>query len=264
MDLGRGDAAPGAGAARGGARRGDEGVGPVVEVEHGALRALEEDRAPRVDPLREQQRGVGDVGRQPAREAKVRPEDPLHRESLRVVDLAQDAVLLGDVVLELLPEELGIEEIGHPDADAGGLVGIGGPHALAGGADAPLARLGFRRAVQRRVIRHDQVRVLGDVEVAVQGDPALHQRLHLLDHGRGVHHHPAADHAPAARAEDARGQRLEDELLAPHHDGVPGVVAALIAHHRVHVRGQHVHQLALGLVAPLRAHDHDVRHHHCS
>ena len=40
------------------------------------------------------QRGVGDVGREPARVAEVRGQDPLHREGLGVVDLAQEPVLL--------------------------------------------------------------------------------------------------------------------------------------------------------------------------
>ena len=64
--------------------------------------------------------------------------------------------------------------------------------------------LDSRGAVERRVVRHDQVRVLGDVEVAVEGDAALHERLHLLDQRGGVDHDAAADHAAAARVQDAR------------------------------------------------------------
>jgi hypothetical protein len=39
-----------------------------------------------------------------------------------------------------------------------------------------------------------------------------------------------------------------------------GVVAAREARHDVHVRRQHVDDLALALVSPLRPDDHDVRH----
>src|SRR5690348_17645333 len=39
--------------------------------------------------------------------------------------------------------------------------------------------------------------------------------------------------------------------------GVPRIRAALVAHHPVGALGEHVHQLSLPLVAPLRAHHHD-------
>ena len=43
-------------------------------------------------------------------------------------------------------------------------------------------------------------------------------------------------------------------------DGVPGVRAPLISHHPVGALGQHVHELPLPFVAPLRADDdHDTR-----
>ena len=60
--------------------------------------------------------------------------------------------------------------------------------------------------------------------------------------------------------QDARGDGLEHELLPAHHHGVPGIVAALVADDHAHAGREHVHDLALALVAPLRAHHHDVRH----
>src|SRR5690348_18015306 len=39
--------------------------------------------------------------------------------------------------------------------------------------------------------------------------------------------------------------------------GVPRIRAALVAHHPVGALGEHVHQLSLPLVAPLRAHHQD-------
>ncbi len=110
------------------------------------------------------------------------------------------------------------------------------------------------------MVGHDQVRVLGDEEVAVEGGPPLDERLHLLDEGGRMDHHPAADHAAAARVKDAGGNGVEHVLLASHHHGVAGVVAALVAHHHVDVRRDDVDDLALALVAPLRADHHDVRH----
>ena len=260
VDLGRGHARSRAGSARGRARRRDEGVRAVVEIQHGPLSTLEEHGGACLHPAVEEKGGVGDIGRQPSGIAEIRAQDALDGEALRVVDLAEEPVLLRHVVFELLAEQALVEEIGHADAHAGGLVGIGGPHALARGADAVLARLGLAGPVERGVIGHDHVRVLGDVEVAVEGNPALDERLHLLDQRGGIDDHAAADDVAAARVQDPRRDGLQHELLAPHHPGVSGVVAALKANDHVEVRREHVHHLALALVAPLRSHDHDVRH----
>jgi hypothetical protein len=41
---------------------------------------------------------------------------------------------------------------------------------------------------------------------------------------------------------------------------VSSVVSALKAHDGGHIRGQQVHNLAFSLIAPLGAHDYDIRH----
>src|SRR5207244_10952552 len=80
-----------------------------------------------------------------------------------------------------------------------------------------------------------------------------------VDERSRVDHYPAADDVAAAGMENARGNGLEHELLAPHHHGVAGIVAALVAHDHVEMRRDHVHHFALALVAPLGAHDNAVR-----
>ena len=51
------------------------------------------------------------------------------------------------------------------------------------------------------------------------------------------------------------GHELEGEALAVDHEGVAGVVAALVADDQVHLLGDEVGELALALVAPLGADD---------
>ena len=54
---------------------------------------------------------------------------------------------------------------------------------------------------------------------------------------------------------------MQREVLAVgQHDGVTGVVAALVAHHPLHLAAEQVGGLALALVAPLGADQHDRRH----
>src|ERR1700676_1840850 len=58
----RSDAGAGGGAACGGGGGGDKWVGPVVDVQHGALRALEHDASAVSNDLVEEAAGVSDEG----------------------------------------------------------------------------------------------------------------------------------------------------------------------------------------------------------
>ena len=64
----------------------------------------------------------------------------------------------------------------------------------------------------------------------------------------------------ALAGQHARGQQVEGVALLADDHGVPGVVAALVAHHVVHAVAEQVRGLALALVAPLRADEHDGGH----
>ena len=54
------------------------------------------------------------------------------------------------------------------------------------------------------------------------------------------------------------GISFKTKLLLPDKDGVPGVVAALIARDNVEMFGQQVDHVALALIAPLRTEDDNV------
>src|SRR5574341_255880 len=53
---------------------------------------------------------------------------------------------------------------------------------------------------------------------------------------------------------------MQDRLLAVDHEGVAGVVAALVAHDDVRVLGEDVYDLPLSLVSPLRSDNNHGRH----
>ena len=81
----------------------------------------------------------------------------------------------------------------------------------------------------------------------------------LGQHAR-VDHDAVADHAALAGVEDPGRDQVELPRLAVADDRVAGVVAALEAHDGVGVLGEQVDDLALALVAPLGADDHDAWH----
>ena len=86
------------------------------------------------------------------------------------------------------------------------------------------------------------------------------QLVDLLGQHHRVHHHAVADRAQLAGVEDPRRDQVELEGLAVADDRVAGVVAALEADHEVGLLGEQVDDLALPLVAPLGAHDHESWH----
>ena len=243
---------------------GDERVGAVVDVEHRALGALEQDAAPGAPQLGEAQPdrlGEGEeLGRQRGQLAQ----------ELGAVDLLDAEAAAQRVVVQQQLVQLGLErrrvgEVADPHRPARHLVLVGRADAAAGGADlagalvAALAGL-LARAVELAVERQDQRRVLGDPQrLDRDRDPLAAQGLDLAQERPGVDHDAVADDRELAAHDAGRQQR---ELVGPAVDDerVAGVVAALEADHDVGALRQPVHDLALALVAPLGADDRDVRH----
>ncbi len=129
----------------------------MIDVEQGALCSLEQDRLPRPETFPQQERGVGDVWLEPLGVGRVLGDDVVGVHRQRVVDPGQDLVLLHQGGLHLLPEDLGVEQVLHPDPEAGVLVGVGGPDPALGGADPVLPQIALDGSVELAVIGHDQV-----------------------------------------------------------------------------------------------------------
>ena len=176
-----------------------------------------------------------------------------------VEDLDQGLVLVDQGALHLAVQDRGVDEVLDADADAGHLVAVGGADPAAGGADLRLAQEPLGDLVEGHVVGRDDVRVRADHQprgVHAAGD----QAVHLAEQHLEVDHHAVADHRHARGRQDPAGQQVQGELRIADHHGVPGVVAALVAHDVVGAPAEQVGRLALALVAPLGAHDHDRRH----
>ena len=174
------------------------------------------------------------------------------------VDALEHDVLLGERGLELLTEDLRVEDVLHADADARGLVGVGGPDAAARRADLEAPEVALARRVDGDVPGHDQVRVPGDPH-GLGRDPAALELVQLGHEQAGVDHATGADDAELA-GEDPGRNVMERERLAVADDRVTGVRPALVAADDVRVQGEEVDDLPLALVTPLGAHDHGGRH----
>ena len=143
---------------------------------------------------------------------------------------------------------------------AGDLVLVARPDAAAGGADLLVAHVALGDLVDGHVVGHQQVRVGGDQQLGGV-DAAVFQALQLVEQHAGIDHHAVADDVGDAGRQHARRDQVQREILAGRqHDGVPGVVAALVAHHPLHAPAEQVSGLTFALVAPLGADEDDCRH----
>src|SRR5262249_24178138 len=157
---------PGAGGRTAGhtARRGDERIDPVVDVEQRTLRPLEEyaraarDRGAHLDA------GVGDEWRQLLAVAAVLREDLLHGERRLAEQGLEVPVLLPQVARQGLGEPRLVEEIAHANSRARHLVLVGGTDATSRGADGARLAQPLAGVVDRAVIRHDEVRLVAHAQ----------------------------------------------------------------------------------------------------
>ena len=222
------------------------------------MRTLEEDRPLGAKGAVDEQRRVRDVRPEPLRVLLVACGELLELERCSAVDVLEPDVLLGERDLELLPQDLRVEEVLDADPEPHGLVRVGRPDAALRRPDPELAEAALAGAVDRDVPRHDHVRVARQVD-ALRRDAARLEVVQLLDEDRRVDDAARADHAFLA-PQDPRGHMAQLVGRAVGDDRVPGVRAAVVAADDVRVLRQEVDDLALALVAPLRADDHGRGH----
>jgi adenylosuccinate synthase len=117
------------------------------------------------------------------------------------------------------------------------------------------------RAVVEKGAEHARSRLArnkSDAEIDV--DTGLHQPVDLVEQSVRIEHHAVADRAAHAGVQDAARDLVQHEGAIAEVHGVARVGAALIPHDPVGTLGEHVHELPLPLVPPLRADDdHDAR-----
>ena len=188
-------------------------------------------------------------------ELDVLVHDLVDVEPVGAVDVLEDVVFLLDGARELGAQHVAVQEVDHADARARELVHVGRADAAPGGADGVGVAGLLARGLDGLVVRHDEVRVVRDEEAPLHLVAQLADGADLLHHGHGIDHHAVADHARHVVVEDAARDEVQDERLVVPADRVPGVGAALVAGHDVHLGAEEVHDLAFAFVAPLAADD---------
>src|SRR6266404_3100134 len=105
------------------------------------------------------------------------------------------------------------------------------------------------------MVGKNNLRAVRDEKVAIHFHAGSAQGSDFLQEGQRINHHAVADDAGALGPQNASGHELQDELFPVDDDGVSGVMAAGIARHHRKSLSEHVDNLALALIAPLRSDD---------
>ena len=232
----------------------------MVDIQHHALRAFEQDAPPLTHLLVEQLPDRLGIGQNLRRDLQ---QFGLQRRAIRLRQVEADAqrTVMGQQPLDFHVQRGRVSKVRHPDGAAANPVLIGWADAALGGADLGRAEGPFPRRVDILVPGQDQRGVVGQHQ-ALRGDlDAL--RADAFDLGQevpGIDHHAVADDRQLAAPHQAGGQQRQLEHLAVNDQRVAGIVAALEADDDIGPGRQPVHDLALALVAPLGAYDHDSCH----
>ena len=224
----------------------------MIDVQRGSLRALQQHPPARRKRARDL---LAHVGRHRGY-ARGHRHRLLHGARQRRVgpQLAQPVPRPRDPPLHARRTPPAVEQIGHPHPATTRLGLVRGPDALPRGSDLAVGRR-LRRPVERLVIREHDVRARAHTDAPQRLQPALDQFVDLPEELREIDHDAVAEEAALVAVEDPGRHLVQDEMLVPGVHGVARVRAPLVARDHVDVGRQHVHDLALPLVAPLATDD---------
>ena len=123
----------------------------MVHVEQRSLRTLEQHDLALIERVVDVAAGVDDVRADGLGVLHERLDDVVDLDRATVVDLHQKLVLLLERGLDLLAQDRLVEQVLDADAEPVDLVGVAGPDAAAGGADAALAEASLLTLIKRNV-----------------------------------------------------------------------------------------------------------------
>ena len=213
ISLGHGDdgadgrgphAGSGGRAARRRRRRGHKRIGAVVDVEHGALRALKHHAAALGENL---------FSRRPVSATKGRTCSAAAAYSSYIFAGSSGSVPKSAWAMAFFSAQAasmcvlsssGVQQVDDAQAAAGHLVFVGRADAPAGGADLLAAGRALGGQLDHAVVGQNHLGAIGDEELPIDVDAELAQLGDFLEEGDGVEHHAVADDALAARAAERR------------------------------------------------------------
>ena len=175
----------------------------------------------------------------------------------------QNEVVIVEDFAQLRGEALAMKQIRDAQRAARHFVLVRRADAAPGRADGIRALRLLARPVERHVRGQNQGTGRAHAQALEHRHALPDQHFRFFEKRLERQHHAVADQTLHVRVQDSGGDQRQNGFLAADDQGVPGVVAALKAHHRLRLIGQQIDDFALALVAPLQT-DHDQVLTHCA
>ena len=176
----------------------------------------------------------------------------------RLAEAGAQVIMMRAQPVELRGERIEVRQVAHPDRAAANLVLISRADTAPRGPDLARARCILAQGIEIAVNRQDQWAGLGDhQQLGIDLDPLAAQFLDFGFERPRIEHHAIANDRRGAGDDPRRQQRQFVDIVADN-EGVPSIMSALEADHHIGLGGEPVDDLALALIAPLRADDGDV------
>src|SRR5581483_6463424 len=259
VDFRRCDTCSRTGSAGRGAGASNKRVSAEVNVEHGALRALEQDALTVPNHLVQQVRGIARQRPDLFREGFVLLQDFVEIHLVANMKGVRDELLIfGKRAIEL--PEVYIDKVRNTYAAARNLVLITRTNAARCGSDGDTVFAPFRNLFYGAVKRKDNVSTVTDFELRFDIDARGFETGDLFQQRSRIYDNSIADDREHARTENAAGDELEDEFFFAYEDRMAGIVATLIASDCGKSFREQIDDLPFTFVAPLRSQDYQITH----
>jgi hypothetical protein len=98
---------------------------------------------------------------------------------------------------------------------------------------------------------------IAHVESALHVDSIGDQLIYFGEESIGIENHSISNGASNARMQNSAGDLVKHEGLVANVHGMTRICPTLISHHPVGTLGDHVDELSLSLIPPLRTDDHN-------
>jgi hypothetical protein len=225
----------------------------MVDVEQRTLSSFEQHPSAFPDGPVHQETGVRGKGKQAGCKTLQQAQVVLEPGALATAHHLEQPVRASHPVLQEAPGAFQAAQIGHPDATPAVLVFVRRPDPTSGSAQilAP-----FAGGVEQLVVRQNQMGAVGDEDPAFGIDAAGVELVQLGKKVLRLQYDAVTDYAGDLGMQDARRDLAEDELGIADDYRVARIGPTLIPHDEIGPFGEHVNQLTLAFVSPLRPDDH--------
>ena len=205
----------------------------MIDIQHGALRAFEDNRLSLRKSAVQQKSRVANKRRKLFGGIGIFAKHFIRIQRIGIKQRMRDHVLFAARVFDVRAQKYAVEQVSNAQTAAPHFVFIRWTDAARRGSDFHSTGSVFRSKLHHAMVRQNNLRPVRDEKIAIDFHTRGAERRDLLKKGQRIDYDSIADDARALRPQNAPGHKLQNKFFSIDDDRVPGIVATGIAsHHR--------------------------------